>query len=309
MKSISAVLALCALASGCAAPLVLDEEEALAVIPHRVSPNGQILVEVLVNDLGPVDFALDTGASISVIFDQTFAKLGLNVVPNDETVIQGMLGSGRFPIADVDRVRIGNETWEGARLAILPGDTAVSRGIDGILGTDYLGQHAVAYSHVDRTVRLYTQHTVQEATYRGWTAIPLQRLKIGRGDAKAYAIDIVINGQHIPAMVDLGAEMSMMNWRAARAVGVLYRRPRHKIELSGAIEAEEEAEVAKLEVSEVNVADIFWRNREFLIADFPVFEVLGLGSRPIAIVGVDFFNRRDFVIDLVRERLLVKVKE
>lgn len=308
MRWSGAFLVSCALASGCAAPLVLDEQEALAVIPHRISPNGQIVVEVLLNDQGPVDFALDTGASISVVFDQTLTKLGLDVVSNDEKVIQGMLGLGRFPIADVDRVQIGKDAWERARLAILPGDTPASRGIDGILGTDYLGRHALAYSQGNRTLQLYTQNTVQEIAYRGWATIPLQRLQIGNSDARVYVIDIVIQGRHVPALLDLGTEMSLMNWNAARAFGVTQSRSKQEIEVSGAIEVDDETKVARLVVNELQLANLTWRNRLFLIADLPVFEALGLGNEPMAIVGVDFFNQRDIVIDLVRERLLVKLR-
>ena len=58
---------------GCAG--VLDLDGALAVTPYRIGENGRIVIDVRVNGEGPFDFALDTGASISAVFDRLNDKL------------------------------------------------------------------------------------------------------------------------------------------------------------------------------------------------------------------------------------------
>ena len=65
--------------------------------------------------------------------------------------------------------------------------------------------------------------------------------------------------------------------------------------------------VARTEAMEVKTAGIHWQNEVFLIADLEVFETLQKSESPFVILGAGLFNQRDFVIDFVRNRLLVKV--
>ena len=54
-------------------------------------------------------------------------------------------------------------------------------------------------------------------------------------------------------------------------------------------------------------AGILWRNEEFTVADTEIFTVLSQGDSPLAILGFGFLSQRDFVIDFVRNRLLVYI--
>ncbi|MFQ5548833.1 MAG: hypothetical protein ACE5FV_11105, partial [Woeseia sp.] len=59
--------------------------------------------------------------------------------------------------------------------------------------------------------------------------------------------------------------------------------------------------------AEVRTARVRWRDEVFAIADLRIFATLRRGDSPLAILGSGLFNQRDFVIDFVRNRLLVKV--
>ena len=63
---------------------------------------------------------------------------------------------------------------------------------------------------------------------------------------------------------------------------------------------------AQLRVWVLRITDLYWRNRTFLIADFPIFEILELDDRPISIVGAGLFSDHSIVVDFSRERLLVR---
>ena len=307
MKRILALLAISVLSCGCAGPLVLDDDGAIVMIPHKIGSDGHIIVRAMINDQGPFKFVLDTGASISVIFESTRKDAGLDLLPDVRVLIHGMVGSGEFPLTTIAKLKIGSESWTNARVASLPEDSPVSSESDGILGVDFLRRYAVGVSAEDQVIRLYPPLLVRERSYRGWTSVPMQQLRIGQGDTTAYAIDLYINGVTIPALLDLGASFNMMNWRAARAIRVSPMRARSKETVSGAVETE--PVLARLEVDELKIKDLHWRNRTFLIAEFPVFEVLNLVNRPVAIVGPDLFNERDYVIDFVRNRLLIKTSK
>ena len=295
------------LATGCADQLVLDDDGALLVIPHEVGSQGHIIVKTMINDHGPYRFALDTGASISVVFDKTREETGLELLAGEQVLVHGMIGSGHFPLTTVTELKIGQESWGDARLASLPGNSAVPTEIDGILGVDFLSRYAVGVSAEDRVVRLYPPALVSSRSYGGWHSIPMRRLQVGEGTAFAYSINLQINKIPIPAILDLGAGFNLMNWRAARAIKVKPKGAMSRKVIYGAVE--DARIVAELDVQKLRVESLHWRNRTFFISKFSIFEVLDLENKPAAIVGPGFFKDRDFVIDFVRNRLLVRARD
>jgi predicted aspartyl protease len=303
MNRINSVLILCVLVCGCAGPHILDDDNALVVAPLEIGSEGHIIVQVILNDRGPFRFALDTGASISVIFDTAREKAGIGLTEGKRVVIQGMIRSGTFPTSTIDVLRLGSESLTDIRVASLPSGSLVSKEIDGILGVDFLSRYAVGVSVRDQVVRLYSPSLVSQRSYRGWSSIPMREIKIGEADATAYTINLQINNIEFPALLDLGAGSNLMNWRTARALGVRPSRIAEETEISGAMETA--SVVTKLEVHQLRIADNYWRNKTFLISEFPIFEVLDLEDQLVAIIGPALFNERDFVLDFERKRMLL----
>jgi len=300
------LLAALILASGCAAPLVLDEDEALVTVPHLVGSQGHIIVQAMINDKGPFRFALDTGASISVVFEKTREQASLNLVDGEKVLVHGMIGIGEFPITTIGHLQVGGESWRDARVASLLVDDEVSAEIDGILGVDFLGKYAVSVSARDQVVRLYPPAVVAEKAYRSWDSVPMRQLDIGRGDASAYTINLHINGIDVPALLDLGSGANLMNWHAAHAIRVRPKKGNRR-KLYGIVD--DVSIIANLDVQELKIGPIRWRHRNFLISDFEIFKVLDLEHQPVAIVGPELFRNRDFIIDFVRSRLLIGVRK
>ena len=295
------------LTSGCAATLVFEDDGALVVIPYRTGVTGQIVVDVAINGHGPYTFALDTGASISVLFENARVTASIEAVGGEEVRVLGMTGAGQYPIAYVEQISVGNETWDAARVALLPEPDPLAIQVDGILGVDFLSRYAVLYSHREGEVRLYPKELVRGRYYNGWNRIALYDLRVGDGNVTALAFDMTIDNVRIPTVFDLGASANMMNPRAARSIGI---RPRSRRETTDVWGAFGKAVVAtELIVWQLNVGNLAWRQRRFLIGDYPMFDTLNIDRRPAAIAGTDFFSKRDFVIDFAGKRLLVKTKE
>lgn len=290
--------------TGCASELVLDTEGALAAIPRHKGDSGHIIVETELNGLGPFRFVIDTGASISVVYESARAKLGIEPLQGIQVHVFGITGSGLFPLGDVAEIRVGSELWKDARVALLPDSTAATTRIDGILGTDFLERYAVLYSQQEQLLLLYPKEFVADDWYQGWDVIKLREYRVGDGNVAVFVLDMYIDTQHIPAVFDLGATASLMNRRGARALDILVRRPRDTPEIHGVSSRTEV--LAELHVWRMRINNSIWRHRVFLVGEFPVFETLGIDHQPAAIAGVDLFGRRDFVIDLSRRRLLVK---
>jgi hypothetical protein len=290
--------------SGCAGELVLDREGALTVIPLQVSDAGKIVVDTMLNGSGPFEFALDTGASISVVYDRPGTRAPIGPLGNETVHVLGISGSGTFPIANVAGITVGSETWEDARVALLPEIKPDLARIDGILGVDFLRRYAVWYSNREREIRLYPRELVAQRDYRGWSSIPLFDSQVGDGDASILAFNMLIDAQRIPTLFDLGSSENLMNRQAANLLDVPSRASRDVAKVLGV--TGKTTIVIELIVWQLQIENMKWRNRSFLIGDFPLFEALGVSDEPVAIVGTDLFQQRDFIIDFARRRLLVR---
>ena len=291
------------LITACAPELVLEKDGALEVIPREGRTSTHLLVDTLVNGEGPFRFAIDSAASISVIVASTADAAGVAANADRHVLLRGMTGSGTYPTAVAEQISVGGLYWRPPLLVLLPDDLPLARRMDGLLGTDFLAQYAIAYFADERVLRFYPKRVVEGRGFRGWASVPLYEMHIAKGGATVYVFDTIIAGQRVPTILDVGADASLMNHRAARAVGVRTRKRRD----SGVTGATGPTIYAtRLIFWEVMMGNHVWRRRDFLIGEFPVFESLGLDNRPAAIAGIDLFRNHDFIIDFAGERLLVR---
>jgi len=298
-----ALLALSLLTQGCAS--TLQEDDALVMAPYQVADNGLIVVAAHVDGRGPYRFALDTGASISVILDVVRTELGLTNVPDETVVIHGLVASGTYPLLEATQLEVGTERWPNPRLAVVPGRAAAREHFDGILGIDYLRRYAVGFSVAERVVRLYAPETVSNRSYRGWAAVPIEPAPIGDSGASLYFLSATIDGRSMRALFDLGAGRNIMNWQAASALNSSVRKARGDESLSGVLESA--PVLAWFRADEVTTARVRWNNERFVIADLDIFAKIMRGDRPLLMLGAGLFGQRDFIIDFARNRLLVKI--
>jgi len=97
----------------------------------------------------------------------------------------------------------------------------------------------------------------------------------------------------------------MMNRAGARSLGIVPPNARRNEEVVGTLARSPDA--ARFSADEVATADILWRDEIFTIADLEIFETLAFNGNPAVILGAGLFIQRDFIIDFVRSRLLVKI--
>lgn len=298
----ASLLGICWLVAGCAA--TLNQDDALTAVPCEVQPGGRIVVNAQIDGRGPFRFAVDTAATGSFLYARTQAELGLEPVPGVTATVHGAVASGQYPVIDIDRLTIGDVVWTNARLIALPVDSGGSETIDGVIGADFLRRYSVGFSAREKVLRLYRPSTIGGRALRGWEAIALEPRIIGNSGEPLHFLRIEIEGNRIPALLDLGAGISILNLPGASALRLAPTRAEQAGEFSGALGSE--PVMARLGSQPVRTGRVRWHDEVFLIADFEIFQTLGYGDRALAILGSGLFTQRDFIIDFARNRLLVR---
>ncbi|UYQ60441.1 retropepsin-like aspartic protease [Streptomyces peucetius] len=114
---------------------------AVREVPLRVvEQGGQSLafVPVSVEGEGPFMFALDTGASSSVVDDDVADRAGLDRTGEHRSV-SGILGTGQVPVARVEQWKVGDVPIGPGEVTVIDlGPPRGSGGIQGLLGSDVL---------------------------------------------------------------------------------------------------------------------------------------------------------------------------
>ncbi|MFE3637520.1 aspartyl protease family protein [Streptomyces sp. NPDC059168] len=109
-------------------------------VPLRVVEQGGrtlAFVPVSVEGQGPFSFALDTGASTSVVDDDVADRVGLDRT-GERRSVSGILGTDEVPVARVDRWRVGDVRLEPGEVTVIDLGPHRQGGLQGLLGSDVL---------------------------------------------------------------------------------------------------------------------------------------------------------------------------
>ena len=119
-------------------------------------------------------------------------------------------------------------------------------------------------------------------------------------------MDVTVATQRARAIFDLGSGVSVVNWRTGRAIGLTPEDypARRGSEIEGALGRT--PSLPRFIAAHLYTGPVEWREEVLTIADLGIFDTLGLGDRPAALLGAPLFAQRDFVIDLAGRRLLVR---
>jgi predicted aspartyl protease len=97
------------------------------------------LVEVTLNRVHPATLIVDTGAQSTIVSPSLVKRLGI-VVPTDAPPQKVLVVGGNtleMPFVKLDMLRVGDAKIEGMEVGVFE-VTPSARGIDGLLGADFL---------------------------------------------------------------------------------------------------------------------------------------------------------------------------
>ncbi|MGB3846662.1 MAG: aspartyl protease family protein [Sphingopyxis sp.] len=260
--------------------------------PLEILPTGHPVVLVSIDGSAPKRFVIDTAASSTTIMPKLRAAMPGLVAKLSDDPLDGAAGRSEVETAVVKEVRVAGHAFPSPELMLLPPGPTDHLGIDGILGADIIADFAVELDMPGRRWRMTPR--VEAAMLDGMTA----SVPFTLDDMRAPRLNIRLNGVEVPAVLDTGARGTIINWAAARAIGLSPDSPElaKASDIKGATNhamPSVEAPIAALTIGAAKV-----EGRKVRIADLSVFKVLGFTpEQPAVILGIDMFADRRFVID------------
>lgn len=266
--------------------------------PLEILRSGHPVVQVSIDGAAPRRFVIDTAASSTTILPRLRADMpGLVAKPSAEP-LDGAAGSVEVETTIVGQLQTGGHMLRSPELMLLPPGPSDRLGADGILGADIIADFAVEMDMPGRRWRMTPR--LEAAMLDGLPASAPFTLD----DQRAPRLTIRINGVEMPAILDTGARGTVVNWAAARAIGLSPDSPGlvRASDIRGATHHTVPSVEARIDALTIGDARVDGRN--IRIADLSVFKVLGYSlDQPAVILGIDMLADRRFVIDYPGKRL------
>lgn len=283
-----------------------DADAPTVELELRQLSSHHIVLPMTVRGHEAMTFILDTGASTTVISRETQRALGLR--DEDGTPVKGQGANGElsdvrlFTIADAS---VGSRHYEDIGVAVM--DLAhlqdkLDVPVAGILGRNFLQRHDLEVDFARRKLRLHGSGSVESGE--------IDVTRMSATDCGSFAgglirIEVSVDGgEQFPAVLDLGAARSVMNWHAARMLGLdagsrtLQKSPQP---LLGADNTP--IETMYREFGAITVGEASIESPTLYIADLGVFRTLGVADGPAMVFGLDLLVGRSLVIDYDARRV------
>jgi predicted aspartyl protease len=262
----------------------------IAIRPTAAQPF--ILVPALVNEEGPFEFAVDTGAAMSIVTDDLADRIGIRATETKE----GLGSAGRrveVPLGRVDSVSVGEVTVSDLRVGIMKElPRCVGRGV---LGYNFLESFTLT---VDYGRNQLTLAAPAHEPQPGVSALAQVPLRLARSDRPILLVDVVVDTEQTFAFIlDTGASHTVVSPELARRVDLRDVQGESIVGVGG-VTRSSAGVVRSLSVGEALVSDSM-----VIVAD--IFSALNeaTGATFQGILGFDFLSRFTLEIDYPNQTL------
>ena len=255
-----------------------------------------ILLPVHVNDRGPFDFILDTGAGTSLLSSDLAKQLAVKVLGSKEGQSAG--GKVSVSLAKVDSLAVGETKLHDVDVGIVDlgqiGKTIGAK-IDGDLGYNFLKYFRVSINYGDCEIRFDDPKRVESVARGAQTEVPI---RLASPAKPLILVDVHANGRGpFQFAIDTGTSTTAITPELAKQLGV-ETSPVGAGTTGG---APVDFHAGSLQSFQLGGAKI--DNVAVVVADFFTMLNAAIGAKLDGIVGYNFLRNYKVVIDYPGETL------
>ena len=245
-----------------------------------------IFARVMINGQGPYEFALDTGATQTVLSDKLIDTLGLQ--PVTSTIVYGIGGTGKVEskLFNLKEVSIGDVKIKNLPVGTF-NDPLLSQLADGILAASAFSDFVVTVNYPSDQLELSRKNNSAPA---GAEVIPVWFF------SNLLLLPLDVNGQRGNFIIDTGAVTTVLSLNMAAKLGITENTPGSKANVGISGVGGFEGTILKVE----NVTFKTAKNSE----TFPQVVAIDLkqlskmiGTEVSGVAGYDFFSDYKVTLD------------
>ncbi len=282
--------------------------EPVASVPYRIDYDGWYTIDVNVNGQGPYHFIIDTGATLTAVFESITASQPLFDAVGPDLRILGLSGAQYLPPVTIGDIDIGGLEFTDHVGVVIPDWDGVENMPHGVLGLDFLSAYTVYFNAPAGRIEFYAPDNppTDKLTDMGRTRLELNRFT--RRNDGLYAVTATIDRRRIPFILDLGAAGTIINYNAMRRLlgGIYIDAPRGSAASTGSKIRDifgDQSIARSIRITSIRMGGARWGRRILVVYNAGIFNELGLYSRPYGLMGADMFRDRSFILDFAGERL------
>lgn len=261
-------------------------------VKFRLAGGAQplILVPVTVNDEGPFDFILDTGAGTSLLSTGLANKLNVKITGSKEGQSAG--GKVSVSLARIDSLAVGETRLPNIDVGIVDlshiGKT-IGAQIDGDLGYNFIRHFRITIDYRKLEIRFEDPKRVEQFGNAPLTEIPM---RLANPAKPLILVDVYANGRGpFQFAIDTGTSTSAIKPELARQLGVT-SSPIGAATTGGAQVAVTAGTLASFQVGGARI-----ENSSVVVADFFAMLSEVVGTKLDGIVGYNFLRNYKVAFD------------
>ena len=268
-------------------------------LPYTAQKHGLVLIDNIEVNGTALTFGLDTGATHSAIFKAAMGKAKLTHAAQDSARIHGMVISDERNIVLAENFSIGVQGFGQTPLVVLDDRDlgALSwQSYDGIIGMDILQNYKLYFSKNAAQLKLIPS-AIEVPIPKRWKRVELSDVNYSQGPKTLHTLDIDLEGRPVPALLDTGAEFSVLNWKAVKnsEIQSVRRRLKKQWQAQGAIGTFRP--VSKANIDSLRSGEKHWADREFIVMSLNDIQIFGGLDKPFAIAGMNLLWDETLLID------------
>jgi hypothetical protein len=259
-----------------------------------------ILAPVSINGQGPFQFLIDTGANVSCVSSDLAGRLTLSALPPAR--VNTVVGVRERPAVLIDHLQVGERTRRRVHAPAMP----FNRGIDGVLGVDWLSGQRLELGFKGKTMGITRSR--EDLPAEGRVVVPAQRRQ-----GQLTIVDADLSGRRISAMIDSGSQLTICNSRLRQLLFEFDRRrgvdsPYQRVKMESLVGEVFWGEMMYLPF--MRLGGLHLGNVPVVFADMHVFDLWGLANKPAVVLGMDLLTQFDTVaLDYGRSQVRFDVSE
>lgn len=265
-------------------------------LPTLVDQIGRIVAPVSINDQGPFNFMVDTGATHTVLSSQLVTRLDLPLHGFPTVSVQGVSGVASASTVRVDSLHAGAVQLSNFRVPVLL--APVMDGVDGILGAEGFAGKKITANFMRDEVRI-TESDGKRAAAR-YTVVRFELVA-----RRLILVNARVGRMRIKAVVDTGGAHTLGNQALLK---LLISNPSGARILSlptDVVDVTATSQTAALVlVPRISLGGAVVVSLPVSFGDFQVFKVWDLHDQPALLIGMDVLGMLgELTIDYRRKEL------